>query len=310
MLKQMSALLQNSLHVLQHQGLAVFLKKAYKRIMPARFSSSKRTVNQSGLLDEAQEIAFGGERVTHLYPNDLYYAHLSIYWQASKFVKDKVVLDAGCGDGYGTNYLAERGAKQITGIDVSQIAINACQKHFVRSNLIYQRMDLAKIDGFDSRSIDLVFSSNALEHVASVKHFFDKCYEILTAEGKVIIAVPPVVDELSRNANISNLYHLNIWTPAQWKFALSLYFDEVQCYTHTLKNSGVQLNFVSTPDETTVRENDFEFRQIQLDEYYGQPGSNLTIILLASKLRPKSVIPDYFSRMPMIDDSFTRELSS
>lgn len=29
-------------------------------------------------LTEAQEIAYGGERVTHLYPNDCYYAHLSI----------------------------------------------------------------------------------------------------------------------------------------------------------------------------------------------------------------------------------------
>lgn len=35
--------------------------------------------NSASLIDEAQEIAFGGERVTHLYPSDLYYAHLSIY---------------------------------------------------------------------------------------------------------------------------------------------------------------------------------------------------------------------------------------
>ncbi len=311
MSKQISTLLSRGLQVLRKHGLAVFLSKIYQRTMPAGFLNiSKSVLKPSGLLDEVQEIAFGGERVTHLYANDLYYAHLSIYWFASKFVKDKIVLDAGCGDGYGTHYLAEQGTKQITGIDVSRVAIDACQKHYVRSNLRYQRMDLAKIDGFDSNSIDLVFSSNALEHVASVKDFFDTCYEILTTEGEVIIAVPPVVDELSRNANISNPYHLNIWTPAQWKFALSLYFDDIQCYTHAPKNSGAQLNFANTPEQTTIRENDFEFRQIQLDAYYREPSANLTIIFLASKPRPKMVIPDYFSRMPMIDDSFTREFSS
>ena len=115
--------------------------------------------NLESLIDEAQEIAFGGERVTHLYPSDLYYAHLSIYWFASQFVKDKVALDAGCGDGYGTNYLAEHGAKNIVGIDVSQIAINACQKYFVRDNLRFQVMDLARVNGFDSNSVGLIFSA-------------------------------------------------------------------------------------------------------------------------------------------------------
>ena len=261
--------------------------------------------NLESLIDEAQEIAFGGERVTHLYPSDLYYAHLSIYWFASQFVKDKVALDAGCGDGYGTNYLAEHGAKNIVGIDVSQIAINACQKYFVRDNLRFQVMDLARVNGFDSNSVGLIFSSNALEHVTPVKHFFDKCHELLTADGLFILAVPPVVDELSRNANITNLYHLNIWTPAQWKFALSLFFDEIQCYSHVCKKPGIQLNFANTPDETIVKENDFEFRQIGLSDFYNKP--TLTIVFLASKPRPLSVIPDYFDNIPMIDDSFTRK---
>ena len=269
----------------------------------------RTVVDAQGFLDETQEIAYGGERVTHLYPNDLYYAHLSIYEFASKFARDKIVLDAGCGDGYGTNYLVHRGARYITGIDVSQVAINACQKHYSNNNLKFQRMDLSEINGFNPHSIDLIFSSNALEHVASVRDFFDKCYELLTADGQVFIAVPPVVDEISRNANISNPYHLNIWTPAQWKFALSLYFDEIQCYTHTLQKPDVSLNFANTPEETTITESDFEFRPIPLDEYYKQPGANLTIILLASKPRPKSVIPDYFQGIPMIDNSFTREAS-
>ena len=40
------------------------------------------------------EISDGGERMTHLYPNDCYFAHLSIYDFALPWTTGKVVLDA------------------------------------------------------------------------------------------------------------------------------------------------------------------------------------------------------------------------
>ena len=88
-------LLHGGLLILNEQGFHVFQYKLRQWINRKLNISQKPQIPN----DEAQEIAFGGERVTHLYPNDLYYAHLSIYWFASKFVKDKIVLDAGCGDG-------------------------------------------------------------------------------------------------------------------------------------------------------------------------------------------------------------------
>jgi len=47
----------------------------------------------------------------------LYQEHLCRYNFAKKFVQGKKVLDAGCGEGYGTDLLADIAA-EITGIEI------------------------------------------------------------------------------------------------------------------------------------------------------------------------------------------------
>src|SRR5262245_1537807 len=114
---------------------------------------------------DLHEITDGGERVTHLRPNDCYYAHLSIYAFAVPFARGAAVLDAGCGTGYGSHYLAERGATSVTAVDASAKAIDFCRRTFARDNLDFRVLDLEKLDGLPVRHYDLIFSSNVLEHL-------------------------------------------------------------------------------------------------------------------------------------------------
>lgn len=129
------------------------------------------------------EISFGGERVTHLVPNDVYFAHLSIYHFALQFCRGKTILDAGSGAGYG--------------------AVKFSCYHFPRPNLTYKTMSIEQISGFPRHSFDVIFTSNALEHVPNVYSFFRSSWELLKPDGKLIIAVPPVVDDASRKSNLS-----------------------------------------------------------------------------------------------------------
>ena len=89
-----------------------------------------------------EQLTFGGERVTHLYPNDCYFAHLSIYHFALPFARGKVVLDAGSGSGYGAKFLAEHGASFVQGVDVSQLAVQFCEASFTFPNLAFRQIDL------------------------------------------------------------------------------------------------------------------------------------------------------------------------
>jgi hypothetical protein len=127
---------------------------------------------------------------------------------------------------------------------------------------------------------------------------------LLQPDGKLIIAVPPVVDDLSRQSNIDNPYHLNIWTPHQWFYLLNLYFSEVQPYRHGIHDSDVKLDFSNTPADTQVTEKDFLFSPISIDEFYRQ--HTLTVIFVAQKPRSKNDLPDKEKLAKFVDDSFTR----
>jgi O-antigen biosynthesis protein len=253
---------------------------------------------------DINQVTFGGERVSHLYPNDCYYAHLSIYNFALPFAKDGLVLDAGAGTGYGSAYLAEHGAKFVYGVDISELAISFDQAYFQRPNLHYRVMSLENLTDFPSKSFDLIFSSNVLEHVPNVVPFFRSAWDLLKPDGTVIIVVPPVTDENYRNANIENPYHLNIWSPEQWYHVLSQYFSEIQAYRHDGKRSDVMLDFGNKPEETVVDETDFIFEPISLEAYYEV--HSLGVVFVAKNPRDQSELPALGAPLTFVDDSFTR----
>jgi 2-polyprenyl-3-methyl-5-hydroxy-6-metoxy-1,4-benzoquinol methylase len=249
------------------------------------------------------DITDAGERVTHLYPNDCYYAHLSIYKFAVKYAQDKLVLDAGSGAGYGTAYIADKGAHFVWGIDVNSKAIAFSKYHFQRQNLKFMVMNLQRIHGFPSRHFDLIFSSNVLEHIPNVPLFLRHAWQSLKPEGVMIIAVPPIINEESRKMNLENRYHLNIWSPLQWNYVLKQFFSEVECYRHHFEKLGIELDFANKPDQTLITEEDFLLLPVSV-EYFCKIGG-ITAIFVMRKPLPKHALPDG-NNISFIDNSFTR----
>jgi SAM-dependent methyltransferase len=250
------------------------------------------------------DVVDGGERVIHLWPNDCYLAHLSIYHFAAPFCQNGTVLDAGSGTGYGSAYLAEHGARFVCGIDIGEKAVAFSRHYFQRPNLTYRVMDLEKIAGFPDRTFDLIFSSNALEHVRYVPAFFHAAWRLLKPTGKLLIVVPPINTPEARAADLANKYHLNSWSPRQWHQVLSGYFSKIDCYRHFFDKPGVRLNFGNQPSEVVITEADFTFNLLTLEEMYRV--QTFSAIFLASGLKPARRLPRPGSRVKFIDDSFTR----
>ena len=257
-------------------------------------------------VDEAKEITEGGERASQIYPNDCYFAHLSIYRFALPFVQNKKVLDAGCGSGYGANYLAMNGAESVRAIDISPHAIEFCKNKYKSSNLEFDVSDLGDIKGFDNKAFDVIFTSNTLEHVVKVGSFFDKARRILKEDGLLLLAIPPIINEAVVLEDINNPYHINFWSPKQWNHVLHQFFDEVQGYQHICNNSEITLDFMNTPAETKVDETMFEFNPIAVDEYYSKP--SLTAVFIARCPKRASEFPFLEESISFIDDSFTRPI--
>ena len=244
-----------------------------------------------------------GERVSPDYKNDCYYAHLSIYHFASQFVNDKVVLDAGCGMGYGVSYLADAQAKYVEGIDISKKAVQYATQKFNRPNLHFRTMALEQIAAYGKDRFDFVISSNVLEHLMDVNAFVHGVWHVLKPEGKVLVAVPPIVNDASIADNLNNPNHLNIWSPRQWKSVLDLYFSHVVCYRHWIEKEGI--NFSNSPDETVINETDFNFEEVSANRL-ASAVDNLTAIFLVSSPLPEDQLPMLGERFSFVDFSFSR----
>ncbi|MGN6564534.1 MAG: class I SAM-dependent methyltransferase [Thermomicrobiales bacterium] len=253
---------------------------------------------------ELAVVSNGGERVTHLYPNDGYYMHLSIYRFAAPLARGRHVLDAGSGAGYGACYLADHGAAFVHGVEVDPEAVAFSQYHFRRANLRFRRMDLQQLTGFPAQSVEVIFSSNVLEHVPDVVAFVRAAWRVLTADGVLIVAVPPIVDAATRADTATNPYHLTLWSMRQWQYVLTRFFQEVEYYQHHCTSPKAQLDVNKPASATTVRETDFTFTPLALDESLSR--GTITGIFVARQPRPVNCLPAPEIPLPIVDDSYTR----
>ena len=58
---------------------------------------------------------------------------------------DGVVLDAGCGIGYGSHFLVENGARWVLGVDISGEAVSYAAKDHRQGNLAFGVMDCTNL---------------------------------------------------------------------------------------------------------------------------------------------------------------------
>ena len=122
-------------------------------------------------------------------------------------VKDKIVVDAASGSGYGTSILAESAAYAY-GLELDKEAINFAYKHYKAENLKYLQGSINNLP-FSDNSIEVVVSFETIEHV-SEKLQFDFLTEIkrvLKKDGVLIISTP---DKLiySDKPGYNNEYHV------------------------------------------------------------------------------------------------------
>ena len=212
---------------------------------------------------EIGRVTNGGERVIHLYRNDCFYAHLAVYRFALNWCRGKDIIDAGCGTGYGCDYLIRNGAASVLGLDSAPEAVETCRKYFHQAGLEFQQLDLRQIHKLTERTFDVLYSSNTLEHIPGVDGFFSAARSLLRPGGSLIIAVPPIISEEALLEERKNPHHVNLWSPEQWLQAINRYFQTVRGYRHAFKWNDVQLDFAGIPDDCKISELDFDFPPCQ-----------------------------------------------
>lgn len=167
--------------------------------------------------------------------NPLYQWHLRAFhdsiYQLLATTGARRVLDAGCGEGFVTNYLAERDpALQLTGVDLSEEAIAYARAHF-GEHATYRTGSIYKIP-FSDNSFDAVVCSEVLEHLDEPDRALAELKRV--ARKHVLITVPrePIFDRLNRLGRRLGLSpdpgHVNFWTKRSFQAYLNGHFETVR----------------------------------------------------------------------------------
>lgn len=103
-------------------------------------------------------------------------------------MKEKRVLDIGCGFGWHCIYAAEHGAKQVIGTDISENMLAAAREKTISPIVQYQRIAMEDMN-FTEGSFDLVISSLAFHYTPDFSLICEKVRQFLVPDGDFVFSV-------------------------------------------------------------------------------------------------------------------------
>jgi len=97
------------------------------------------------------------------------------------------VLDLGCGAGQLSRYLADAGAAEVVGVDVSERMLEVARTQYAHPRVTYRRDAIERLD-YPAARFDLVVSSLALHYVADYAALAGDVARWLTPGGVLVFS--------------------------------------------------------------------------------------------------------------------------
>jgi SAM-dependent methyltransferase len=176
-------------------------------------------------------LEFTGERFTPECVREIWYEHVHRYVFAREFVGGLRVLDAACGEGYGSAMLAGRAAS-VVGVDISEEAIAHARGRYTADNLDFQAADVAALP-FDDDAFDCVVSLETLEHLREQRALLSEFRRVLKPGGFLLISTPDKAVYTDRQQN-DNAFHVAELYRGEFEDLLGAYFPAVRLWGHKL----------------------------------------------------------------------------
>lgn len=136
-------------------------------------------------------------------------------------VRDQLVLDVACGEGYNTRILARKGAK-VTGVDFSEKLIDLAKQEEAKEELgiSYHVLDATDLKEFSSNHFDLVTCFMALQDIEHYRRAISEGSRVLRNRGRLIFSIPhPCFSKIVVNGkkiSTATRYFGSVTHPIHW----------------------------------------------------------------------------------------------
>lgn len=160
-------------------------------------------------------------------PLDAYLEHISRYVFSAPLIKGKSVLDVACGTGYGSFYLAQNGAKEVIGMDISLEAIKYAKMRYKANNLHFCVGNAIEMPLFPFR-FDSIVSFETIEHLLHPKKFLEEINKIVKKNSLIIISTPNKNVHLKKAIKVP--FHTHEFSKSEFLFLIQETFALLNCY--------------------------------------------------------------------------------
>ncbi|MBA2357761.1 MAG: class I SAM-dependent methyltransferase [Actinobacteria bacterium] len=151
--------------------------------------------------------------------------HLKRYEFARRWCEGVDVLDAACGVGYGSAYLAEV-ARSVVGVDVDDEALDYARDHYAGPRTQFRRADLLD-PALPDAAFDVVCSFETIEHLADAERFLGHVARALRPQGVLVVSTPQA--RWTTRAPENPFHHVE-YARDDFEALLRRHFDEVDLY--------------------------------------------------------------------------------
>ena len=135
-------------------------------------------------------LPFTGERFTPECEREIAYEHWHRYAFARPLAAGRRVLDAACGEGYGSALLAKAGA-QVLGVDIDAASVAHARSRYAGvPGVRFEVGDVSALDHLADASFDVIVSFETLEHLQAQERLLDGFARLLAPGGVLLISTP------------------------------------------------------------------------------------------------------------------------
>ena len=138
--------------------------------------------------------------------------HVKRYKFIRKFVKNKFVIEIGCGNGAGSMLMNDLYSTYL-GLDVDEEAIDYATRNFYQTG----HREFQLISSFERERVhaDVVVCFEVLEHVYEPQEFLDFIFKIVREDGLVILSTPNGLLSHGKLTEYRSKHHVEEYTPSQ-----------------------------------------------------------------------------------------------